>query len=332
MPTLSVANPTILDVANRTMPDGTLDRQIVEMLHQQNQCWAEATVLEGNDGSGYKTTVRTGIPEGTWRKMYGGVPEKKTTAAQVRDAAGMLENYSTIDKALADQNGGSASWRLSEESGFIEGMNQQVARTLFYGDTTLNQERFMGLAPRFAHSTAAESGANIIKGGGSGADNTSIWIVSWHPTTCFLFYPKGSKAGLTARDLGEQTVLDGSGNPFQAYRTHYKHDIGLCVRDWRSIVRIPNIDISDLTKTGSTGADLVDLVIQGLEMLPDSAGVGRTAIYCNKTIRSVFRRQIRNSNNVNLSLADVAGKKVVMFDDVPVRRVDQITNTEALVA
>lgn len=332
MTTLSVANPTILDVANRTMPDGSLDRQIVEMLHQQNQCWADATVLEGNDGTGYKTTVRTGIPEGTWRKMYGGVPEKKTLTAQVRDTTGMLENYSTIDKALADQNGGSASWRLTEESGFIEGMNQQAARTLFYGDTTLNPERFMGLAPRFSHSTTYESGANIIKGGGVGADNTSIWLVVWHPTTCFLFYPKGSKAGLTARDLGEQTVYDGSGNPFQAYRTHYKHDLGLCVRDWRAIVRIPNIDISDLTKDAASGADVVDLMTQALEMLPDSAGVGRAAFYCNKTIRGILRRQIKNAKNMNLSLETVAGKKVVMFDDVPVRRCDQITNSEAVVA
>lgn len=332
MTTLSVANPTIMDVALRTMPDGTLDRQIVEMLHQQNQCWAEATVLEANDGSGYKTTVRTGIPEGTWRKMYQGVPEKKTQTAQVRDAAGMLENYSMIDKAMADQNGGSASWRLSEESGFIEGMNQQVARTLFYGDTTLNPERFMGLAPRFSHSTAAESGQNIIKGSGAGADNTSIWLVSWHPTTCFLFYPKGSKAGLTARDLGEQTVLDGSGNPLQAYRTHYKHDIGLCVRDWRSIIRIPNIDVGDLKKDAASGDDLTDLMTQALEMLPDSALVGRAAFYCNKTIRGFLRRQIKNAKNMNLSLETVAGKKVVMFDDVPVRRVDQISNAEALVA
>jgi hypothetical protein len=331
MPTLSVANPTILDVANRTMPDGTLDRQIVEMLHQQNQTWDEATVLEANDGTSYKTTVRTGIPEGTWRQMYGGVPEKKSTTAQVRDSTGMLENYATIDKALADQNGGSASWRLTEESPFIEGMNQQAARTLFYGDTTLNQERFMGLAPRFAHSTAAESGQNIIKAGGAGADNTSIWLVTWHPTTCFLFYPKGSKAGLSARDLGEQTVYDASGNPFQAYRTHYKHDLGVCVRDWRAIGRVANIDVGDLTKDAATGADLVDLMTQLLEMMPDSAGMGRKAFYCNKTIRSILRRQIKNAKNMNLSLETVAGKKVVMFDDVPVRRVDQITNAEALV-
>lgn len=331
MSVLSAANPTILDIANRLLPNGSLDHQIVEMMHQQNEVWLDACVIEANDGSGHKSTIRAGIPEGTWREMYQGVPEKKTTTAQIRDAAGMLENYSKIDKAQADLNGGSAEWRLTEEAGFIEGMNQQAAATIFNGDTRQNPARFMGLAPRFNHSTAAESGENIIKGGAtSGSNNATIWIVDWHPTICTLFYPKGSKAGLSARDLGEQTVLDENGNPFQAYRTHYKHDLGLAVRDWRHIVRIPNIDVTALTKDAATGADLYDLIAQGLELMPPQ-GVARRAIYCNKTIRSFMRRQARYGKNVNITVDQVAGKPVVSVDEVPVRRVDQLTNTEAIV-
>lgn len=325
MAVLSVANPTLIDVANRLLPDGSLDRQIVEMLHQQNEVWMDSTVIECNDGTGHKSTARTGIPEGTWRRMYQGVPEKKSTTAQVRDSTGMLENYATIDKSMADQNGGSAAWRLTEESPFIEGMNQQAVKTLFYGDTQVNPERFMGMAPRFSHSTNFESGANIIKAGGADNDNTEIWLVNWHPTTVHFIYPKGSKAGLTARDLGEQTVYDASGNPFQAYRTHYKHDLGLAVRDWRNIIRIANIKWSTLTKDAATGPDLVDLMTQALEMLPEGAAMGRPAFYCNKVVRGFLRRQIKNAKNMNLTLETVAGKKALMLDDVPIRRSDQIS-------
>ena len=59
--------------------------------------------------------------------------------------------------------------------------------------------------------------------------------------------------------------------------------------------------------------------------------MGRPAIYCNQAIRSWMRRQIKNSKNVNISMQEVAGKKVVSFDEIPVRRVDSILTTESQV-
>jgi hypothetical protein len=330
MTTLSAANPTLLDVANRIGPDGKIVKDIIELLAETNEVLADATWIECNDGTGHKTTVRTGLPSPTWRKLYGGVAETKSTTVQVRDACGMEEAYSTIDAALAPL-AGQAEWRMSEELSFIEAMNQGVADTLFYGDTTTTPEKFMGISPRF-DSLSAENAANIISGGSNDTDNTSIYLVCWHPLTCTMLYPKGSQAGLQVRDLGEQTVYDASSNPFQALRTHYKWHCGLSVRDWRYVVRIPNIEVSDLVKDASSGADLVDLMVQALELLPGNAGMGRKAFYCNRTVRSYLRRQIKNKANLALSLDQVAGKQVLNFDGIPVRRCDSITNAEALVS
>lgn len=47
--------------------------------------------------------------------------------------------------------------------------------------------------------------------------------------------------------------------------------------------------------------------------------------------RCWMRRQIKNSKNVNISMQEVAGKKVVSFDEIPVRRVDSILATESQV-
>ena len=140
--------------------------------------------------------------------------------------------------------------------------------------------------------------------------------------------PKGAKAGLQHKDLGEVTLEDDAGGKYQGYRTHYQWKTGLTLRDWRYVVRIANIDVSALTKDASAGADLIDLMTQALEIPPDLTS-GRAAFYCNKTIRSFLRRQIRNANNVHIGMDEVAGKKVVSFDEVPVRRCDQILNTEA---
>lgn len=331
MTTLTTVNPTMADLASRMTPDGKIDPQIIELLSATNECLDDMTVIEANGFTEHKTTVRSGLPAGTWRKLNYGVQPEKSRTVQVKDSMGMLETYAEVDKALADLNGNSASWRLSEELAFIEGMNKTMASTLFYGDSSLDPEKFMGLAPRFSAKSGAENGDNILLGGGSGADNTSIWLVVWGPVTCHMIYPKGSPAGLQSRDLGEDTLTDANGGRYQGYRTHYKWDLGLTLRDWRFVSRIANIDVSDLTKNAASGADLIDLMVQSIELLPN-VNMGRAAFYCNRTVKSFLRRQMANKSNVNLTLDQAAGKKVLSFDGIPVRRTDAILNTEAAIS
>ena len=324
-------NPTLLDVAKRSDPEGKID-MIVELLSETNEVLEDMSFVEGNLPTGHKTTIRSGLPSTTWRKLNYGVQPSKSQTVQVTDSCGMLEAYAEVDKALADLNGNTGAFRLSEDRAFLEAMNQEMANSLFYGDTDLYPEKFMGLAPRF-DSTSAQNGSNIISGGGSGSDNHSIWLVVWGPNTCHGIFPKGSKAGFTHTDLGEETLEDAAGGKYQGYRTHYKWDIGLTVKDWRYIVRIPNIDNSNLTKDKSgSSADITDLMVQALEMIP-SLGLGRPVFYVNRTIRSYLRRQINNTTNVNLTLEDFAGKRVVAFDGVPVKRCDALVNgTEATIS
>ena len=330
MATLSTTNPTLADVTARMTADGKIDPQIVEMLSETNEILDDMTVIEANGFTEHKTTVRSGLPTGTWRKLNYGVQPEKSRTVPVKDSMGMLETYAEVDKALADLNGNSAAWRLSEDRAFIEGLNQTMASTLFYGDSSLDPEKFMGLAPRY-NSLSAENGGNIIDAGGTGSDNASIWLVVWGPNTCHSIYPKGSAAGLQSRDLGEDTLIDAAGGRYQGYRTHYKWDLGATLRDWRYVVRIANIDVSDLTKNAASGADLIDLMTQALELIPN-IGMGRPAFYMPRTLRSFLRRQITNKvASSTLTMEEVAGKKVVTFDGVPCRRSDALLLTEARV-
>lgn len=317
---------TLADWAKRLDPDGRVDK-IVEMLAQKNEILDDMLFVEGNLPTGHRTTVRAGLPSAAWRMLNYGVQPSKSKTKQVTDTAGMLEAYAEVDKDLADLNGNTPQFRLSEDKAFLEAMNQQMAQTTFYGNTSTNPERFLGLAPRF-NDPSADNGENILNGGGSGSDNTSVWLVVWGNDTCHGIFPKGAKAGLQHKDLGEVTLEDDAGGKYQGYRTHYQWKTGLTLRDWRYVVRIANVDVSNLTKDASSGADLIDLMTQALEIPPDLSS-GRAAFYCNKTIRSFLRRQIRNANNVHINMDEVAGKKVVSFDEVPVRRCDQILNTEA---
>lgn len=326
MPAIGNGNLTLLDLASR-MDKGVVAKSIVEILAQRNEIIPDMVWVPCNDGSGHKTTIRTGLPSATWRSLYKGVSETKSVTAQIRDACGMLENYSTVDAALVDDAKDGQAFRLSEDAPFIEGMDQSFAQTLFYGDTRVNQERFMGLSARFNALSGYAGAENVLNAQGLSSNCTSIWLVNWGDQTVHGIYPDGSHAGLEQKDLGEQTVYDASNKPFQAYRSHYKWKPGLCVRDWRYIVRIANIDTTLLTSDAGSGADLIDLLVQALERIRDLNG--KPALYCNRFIRSFLRRQQMNFPRLLVDDVDkVGGKHVMSFAEVPVRRCDQILNTE----
>jgi len=322
--------PTLLDLARRQDPDGKINA-IAEQLVTTNEVLEDMTWKEGNLQNGEKTTVRTGLPAATWRKLNYGVQPSKSVTAQITDTCGMLEAYAEVDKALAELNGNTSAWRMSEDAAFLESMNQTMATTIFYGDTSVNPERFVGLAPRFSSKTATvPSSASIIDAGGTGTDNTSVWLVCWGPNTVYGIYPKGSKAGFTHEDLGQVTLLDANAGRFEGYRTHYKWDCGLTVRDWRYVIRIANIDNSDLIKTGATGADLIDLMVQAIELLPNQ-NMGTPVFYTSRNVRSFLRRQIMNKTAYQLTQENVAGKHITLFDGIPVRRTDALTIAESRV-
>ena len=331
MSALKATNPTLIDVARRTDPDGKI-ATIVELLNQSNDVLTDMSWVEGNLETGNKTTVRTGIPVPTWRKLYGGVQPTKSTTAQVQDSCGMLEAYAEIDKALADLNGNTAAFRLSEDSAIIEGMSQELAQTLFYGNEGSEPEAFTGLAPRY-NSLSAQNADNIVNAAGDNASsNTSIWLCVWGPQTGFGIYPKGSSGGLKMTDKGQVTIenVDGSGGRMEGYRTHYRWDAGLTIRDWRYFVRVANIKISDLATVSNT-KNLINWMVQASERIP-SFGKGRACWYVNRTIREKLRLGILERVSNNLSWETVAGRRVMTFDDIPVRRTDAIVNNESLVA
>ena len=332
MAVLSSNNPTLLDLAKATDPDGKI-ASIVEILNETNEVLDDMSWMEGNLPTGHRSTIRTGLPVPTWRKLYGGVQPTKSTNVQVTDNTGMLEAYAEIDKALADLNGNTSAFRLSEERPHIEGMNQEIVDTLFFGNESSEPEAFTGLAPRF-NSLSAENADNIIVGGGAGADNASIWLVVWGPNTCHGIVPKGSQAGLQFNDMGEVTIedADGSGGRMQAYRSHYRWDAGLTVRDWRYIVRIPNIDKSALTKDASSGADLNDLMYQAVDKIPNLSA-GRPAFYMSRDVKSFLGRQTANkTSSSTLTMENVGGVIRTEWHGIPIRRCDALAGDEALVS
>lgn len=339
MTTLATTVSTYADVAKRMDPSGKSGlADIIEILNKYNPILTDMMVMEANDGTGHRTTVRTGIPEAAWRLLNYGVPRVKTRTASVRDSTGMLEVYAECDKDLADLSGNAKAYRLTEAEGIMEGMSQQMAQTVIYGNTAINPERFLGIAPRYSTGVVANaaSAANVFNAAGAdAAHNTSAYLITWGKNATHGIYPKGSQAGLRHRDLGEVTLEDDAGGQYQGYRDHFKWDLGLTVRDWRKNARVANIEtdeLGDMTKVKA----LIKTMIEASEALPisseDSNAEGNRPVwYVSKSVRSALRFGILEKVANNLTWETFAGKRVVMFDGIPVRRLDAILETEALV-
>ncbi|OVZ82194.1 major capsid protein [Yersinia kristensenii] len=317
---------TLADWGKRVDPNGKIDK-ITELLSQTNTVLQDMPFVEGNLPTGHRTTVRSGLPSATWRLLNYGVQPSKSTTVQITDACGMLETYSEVDKSLANLNGNTAEFRLSEDRAFLEAMNQTMATTIFYGDTSVNPSQFMGLSSRYS-SLSAGNAQNIIDAGGTGTDNSSIWLVVWGENTVHGIFPKGQKAGLDHQDLGENTLTDANGGKYQGYRTHYKWDNGLCLRDWRYVVRIANVDISDLE--ASTPVDIVKLMIKALHRIPNR-GMGKPVFYMNRTLNEYLDIQSLNKASLALSVKETEGEFWTTFRNVPIRETDALLETEARV-
>jgi hypothetical protein len=339
MATLSNNSLTLADWAKRVDPDGRVPI-VAELLSQSNEILEDCVFKEGNLPTGERVVIRTGLPTVYWRALNQGIPNSKSTTAQVDEACGILEARSEIDKDLAMLNGNTAQFRLSEDQAFLEAMNQTQATTLFYGNPGVDPKQFLGLAARYSDSTAA-NGQNILKAGGSGSDNTSVYLVVWGDNTVYCPFPKGSKAGLVHEDLGEQTVYNSDGTRMQALATRYQWKNGLVVKDWRYVVRIANIDVSDLmAQTGSQAASaataIIKLMARSLYRIPNMA-MGRGAFYMNRTVHSGLAIAALDKSQYVLKINEGLSQfgmpySWLSFLGVPLRCVDSLLNTEAAIS
>lgn len=326
---------TLTDWAKRLDPDGRV-AAVIELLAITNEILDDMLWKEGNLPVGHRDTVRTGLPAVYWRRLNEGVATSKSSTAQIDSQCGMLEAWSEVDKDLAVLNGNTSQFRLSEAQAFIEAMNQEMAATLFYGNQDVDEKEFTGLTPGY-NSLSGVTAQNIIAGGGTGADNTSIWLVVWGENTITGIFPKGSKAGLQHEDLGLTTVTGGSlgvgaGTRMRAYQDHFQWKPGLVVKDWRYAVRICNIDISAVIADGAGATvKLFEYMIKALHRIP-SERMGRPVFYCNRTIRQMVDIQAMNKSNVLLTIGREEGMFKTSFRGVPIKTCDSLLENEALVS
>ena len=301
MALLTAGNPTLLDQAKALGPDRKNVAAVIELLDEYNPVLQDATMVEGNLLYGMQYNVRRFLPKATWRRLYQGVKPTKSARDQVVEQAGRLEAYGEVDAAMP---GDIMGLREDEARAQIEGVSQQISDAIFYGDNNVDPAQFNGLSMRY-NSKSAENGQNIIDAGGTGNDQRSIWLVGWAPEKCTMFYPMARTGydvptgalGVQHEDLGRVTteVIEGTatGGLAEVYRDHYVAEMGLCLKDWRWVVRIANIKLADIVSNHATGAYIEELVVRALHRIGGNArSKGRISAYADRNLLIWLHRQL----------------------------------------
>jgi len=311
---------TITELAKRMDPGGDI-QTIAEVLAETNEILMDIPFVEANGVTYHKDVRRLALPTPTWAKINEGVTPTASRTVEVTAGIGMLEDYVMTDKRLVDLANDPAKFRMEEARAHIEAMGQEMAGTMLYGSAATEPEAFDGLATLMP---SLDTDGNILNAGGSGNDNTSIYVIQWGPGKVFGVYPRGSKAGLSRSDDGLEIIGDETNGYIKKYVDHFIWKAGLFVKDDRCIGRVANIEAS-----GSTNIFNEDDLITLLNRMPQR-GKG-AVIYCNETVHTQMEIALKDKNNVNYTPSKgegLAGDVVLYFRGHPVRLVDQILNTE----
>lgn len=341
MATLLQSTGDFIDLHKQTDGNGRFIDVIETMNSTAQNIMDDWVWMECNSGTKHVRSTRTGLPTVGWGALYEGIVQSKAAKQQVADTTGFVEALAQVDTRQLDLYAENRiQVRSSEARPYMESMAQELLTAMFYHSTDTNVRYPKGLAPRMGTMATSGAGNQIVDGGGTGSDNTSIWMVEWGYDGLSVIYPKGTVGGITRENKGQQRVLDAAGNPYYVEEELFRSYCGFTSGDYRRMTRIANIDVSDMN-AGSV--DLYALLRKAywkmhtrrVAKVHDQSAPGRVAIYANRDVCEALDGLATNAgatdNFVRLTPMELEGKEVMGYRGFPLRETDALLNTEARV-
>ena len=132
---------------------------------------------------------------------------------------------------------------------------------------------------------------------------------------------------LQRKDQGQVTETNQEGAKREVYQEHFKQDVGLSVKDWRSTCRIANIDVDKL-EAGEV--DILALLRKGYHKVYRHAKKQgqKLFIYASPAIVEALDKAATDKSNVMLNYKTYGGEDIAHYKNVPIRTIDQILETE----
>ncbi len=327
----------LLNIAQMSHNQEIID--VAEVLNETNDMIADAHVQQANDITSHVVSRRTLMPVPTWTKVGAGWSPTAGLVQQVRETIGTLRSRYQAPQQVLDLQPNPAKARQQQERTHIEAMGQEFSRTVISGSMAGSPEEFDGLESRYGslsstadvRTGAADASYVIDNGDSSASDDTSIWFIQWGPGKVYLVYPRNSAGGGIKRE-DKGLVLTNADNTAAAagitaqiwsFITEFSWEVGLVIEDTRTVKRLANID----SVPGQTNSLNEDNIIQ---IRNNFQTPGTISMYVNETVFTQLQILAKDKTNVIWTPADPLGRPQMMFQDMPVRRMDKqsLTNSE----
>jgi len=327
---------TLLDVSKSA---NKMIGAVAEVLVQENPMLLDIPYQMMNEKTIHKEDIRSALPAVYYRKTNQAIPSSKTTTEERTFSGSHFESKSQMDAKVASRGGMDRVPynRWNQAQGHLQAMAIEHANLTIYGSPDGSPLKTPGFMDIYSSLSASEeTSKQIIDGGGTTGDNTSILLVGWGERSIFGIYPEGTQAGLKRidRSVGGKEVpinaLDSTGaaGTIWGYEEQFEIDHGLVVKDFRQASRICNIDPA-LLLSGVGAADLIKLMIRAKYKIHNIQN-GNFVWYVNRTIEAFLHLQALTAVGAGsgLTYGNYQGETVLMFLKMPVRRSDALLNTE----
>lgn len=319
-----VKQGTLLDLMNQIAPNGNL-LTVAEVLQKETPILKDAVWVEANDVVQHIYSRRTSLPKSELLQFNKGVKGNIGTTEQEVSGLSARGNRPWYDARLVDLAPNKAEYRSQQSRAVVMGIGQEFDSDILYGNKQANAASFDGIE---SYVDALANDMVISGGEGGGDKNTSAYIVAWDVTNgAFMAYPRGSTAGIKYEDKGKRSKDMGDGSVMEVYEDYVEISGGLCVADKRAIGRYCNIDVSDPAANTFDENKLIILLNRMPAMLRSKA-----VIYVSRSLKAAIEIRMNSKENAYYTREDVFGEQVTMFQGVPVRLDEMISENEQAVA
>lgn len=323
---------TLLDFTKRYGPNGEITR-VAETLNKLNPMVQDGMVVEANRINSHYHSERTGLPGGTWFAAGEGVDGVKGTTKQVEDICGMVGNHTDVSEEVARQSGNIAKVRADLAVDAMEGLAREVGEALIYADFKTNPKKISGFASRYnaigtwSSTTAAK---NVVSAGGDTANAcSSIWLITWGERRSYMFFPKGSTAGIQHNDLCSNgkpiQLFDDNNKPYLGYTDFFTWHVGLAIENWNYCGRLCNIDAD------TTASKLIDSLGTLTSRVKRDAAGSRSFLYMSPEMLDRLTKALSNQSSMNFTPAQPTMNLIPSFNGIQIHQCDYCVNTEAVV-
>lgn len=341
MGTNSTRYITFRDLASGRTPNGFVDKEIVDLVTQENPVLQDILWKECNKGREDIVTIRSGMPEAVLRAYYEGWKGSKSSKKQVTNACCRVSTGIEFDWSLYDQDKDKAAFLTDEQKAHSSVLGDKVAALLTYGDTKDDPKGINGFCKTYG-AYGAFTGSDMVvddkisafytlSAGGSGATGLrSIILAGWGANSMHGIYPEGTSAGIKIGQLTKQFVDDGAGGRLEMGLQEMNWHAGLNIRDFRFGGRICNIQI-ETDPTSASAPDITKLV-RKLVTRVKSNGVTQR-FYMPRLVFEHVAEQFDKKTQANaVKYADLEQKKDASLLGIPVAFCDCMNGDEKPVA